>query len=217
MASDYSKTEEFANALTHGIGVVFACVGLLLLVQSGLSMSANSAAMASYLVYGISMILLFSASTLYHSFAHTKAKHLLKVLDHCAIFLLIAGTYTPLLVIAITTPLANGLLLTIWSLALTGIAVKIRFVYRFKRLSLALYLIMGWLALVALYQLVRALPSEAIVWLFAGGIAYTLGAFFYVAKKLKFSHAIWHLFVIGGAVCHYLTIYWYVTPLAKQG
>ncbi|GLP95058.1 PAQR family membrane homeostasis protein TrhA [Paraferrimonas sedimenticola] len=205
MASDYSPLEERANAFSHGLGILLALAGMGYLWQQALQAQLSPLHSASLLLYGASLVLLFSCSTLYHTLAHTQAKSFLKTLDHCAIFILIAGTYTPTL-LALNTELAYWLLAIIWGLAIAGVLLKLKFVYRFKRLSLTVYLIMGWLALVAAYQLWDRMPAEVLLWLLAGGIAYSIGAVFYAAKQLKFGHAVWHLFVLLGAACHYLAV-----------
>ena len=164
-------------------------------------------------VYGSSIILLFLASTLYHSITTEKTKRLLKTLDHCAIYLLIAGSYTPFLLVSLRTPLAMGLMAVIWGIALVGIIMKIAFVYRFKRLSLVTYLAMGWLSLIVVYQLAMNIDMGGLVLLALGGVIYSLGVIFYVAKRIPYNHAIWHLFVLAGCACHFFAIYLYVTPV----
>lgn len=160
-----------------------------------------------------SIILLFLASTLYHSITTEKTKRLLKTLDHCAIYLLIAGSYTPFLLVGLRTPLAMGLMAVIWGIALVGIIMKIAFVYRFKRLSLFIYLAMGWLSLIVVYQLAMNIEMGGLVLLALGGVIYSLGVIFYVAKRIPYNHAIWHLFVLAGCACHFFAIYLYVTPV----
>lgn len=206
----YSVHEEWVNSITHGLGVIFGIVALVLLVMQGAVGHQGTRALASYAVYGSSMIVLFLASTLYHAILIPKARRWLKTFDHCAIYLLIAGTYTPFLLVALDTPLATGLMVVIWALAAVGIVFKLFFVHRFQILSVSTYLLMGWLSLVVIYQLAISLPLGGLVLLAAGGALYSLGVFFYLAKRLPFSHAIWHLFVLGGAVCHFLAIYFYI-------
>ncbi|WP_431769415.1 PAQR family membrane homeostasis protein TrhA [Vibrio sinus] len=213
VSNGYTRREELFNALTHGAGLVVSVVGLVLLILKADFYHADALTVASYSIYGASMVLLFLASTLYHSIPYPQAKRWLKTLDHCAIFLLIAGSYTPFMLISLRTPLAIGLMVVIWLLALVGIVIKLLFVYRFKKVSLATYLIMGWLSLIVIYQLVLHVQINGVILLAAGGLVYSLGAIFYAAKSLPYNHAIWHLFVLGGSVCHYLAIYWYVTPV----
>ncbi|KAA8666565.1 PAQR family membrane homeostasis protein TrhA [Vibrio gigantis] len=212
-ASEYSDIEERANAITHGLGVVLGVVGLILLLIRAFDYQADMLTVASMAIYGSSIILLFLASTLYHSITTEKTKRLLKTLDHCAIYLLIAGSYTPFLLVGLRTPLAMGLMAVIWGIALVGIIMKIAFVYRFKRLSLFIYLAMGWLSLIVVYQLAMNIDIGGLVLLAVGGVIYSLGVIFYVAKRIPYNHAIWHLFVLAGCACHFFAIYLYVTPV----
>ena len=211
--SEYSDIEERANAITHGLGVVLGVVGLILLLIRAFDYQADMLTVASMAVYGSSIILLFLASTLYHSITTEKTKRLLKTLDHCAIYLLIAGSYTPFLLVGLRTPLAMGLMAVIWGIALVGIIMKIAFVYRFKRLSLFVYLAMGWLSLIVVYQLAMNIDIGGLVLLAVGGVIYSLGVIFYVAKRIPYNHAIWHLFVLAGCACHFFAIYLFVTPV----
>lgn len=188
-------------------------VGLILLLIRAFDHQADMLTIASMAVYGSSIILLFLASTLYHSITTEKTKRLLKTLDHCAIYLLIAGSYTPFLLVSLRTPLAMGLMAVIWGIALVGIIMKIAFVYRFKRLSLVTYLAMGWLSLIVVYQLAMNIEMGGLVLLALGGVIYSLGVIFYVAKRIPYNHAIWHLFVLAGCACHFFAIYLYVTPV----
>ncbi len=212
-SAPYSKKEELANSLSHALGMVFGVVALILLLLKANAANADWLTITSMSVYGASIILLFLASTLYHSIAAPKAKRLLKTLDHCAIFLLIAGSYTPYLLVSLRTPLAYWLMGVIWAIALIGIIGKIVFVYRFKKLSLITYLIMGWLSVIAVYQLIIHIDINGVILLGLGGVIYSLGVIFYVAKKIPYNHAIWHLFVLGGCVTQFLSIYYYVKPV----
>ena len=212
-ASEYSDIEERANAITHGLGVVLGVVGLILLLIRAFDHQADTLTITSMAVYGSSIILMILASTLYHSITTEKTKRLLKTLDHCAIYLLIAGSYTPFLLVSLRTPLAMGLMAVIWGIALVGIIMKIAFVYRFKRLSLVTYLAMGWLSLIVVYQLAMNIDMGGLVLLALGGVIYSLGVIFYVAKRIPYNHAIWHLFVLAGCACHFFAIYLYVTPV----
>lgn len=211
--SGYSVTEEVANSISHGVGMVFGIIGLVLLLVQAVGHGADALSITSLSIYGASMILLYLASTLYHAIPFERAKRALKTFDHCAIYLLIAGTYTPFLLITLRTPLAITLMAVIWGIALAGIVLKIAFVYRFKRLSLATYLTMGWLSLIAIYPLAMTLATGGLVLLAAGGIVYSIGVVFYVNKRIPYNHAIWHLFVLGGTVLHFLAIYFYVKPV----
>ncbi|MBP2847204.1 hemolysin III family protein [Dickeya oryzae] len=206
----YTLAEEIANSISHGIGCVFGIVGLVLLLVQAVNNSATSLAITSYSLYGGSLILLFLASTLYHAIPHQRAKRWLQIFDHCAIYLLIAGTYTPFLLVGLDSPLARGLMIAIWSLALLGVIFKLAFAHRFEVLSLITYLVMGWLSLIVVYQLAMKLSIGGVTLLAIGGAIYTLGVVFYVCKRIPFNHAIWHGFVLGGSVCHFLAIYLYV-------
>lgn len=206
----YSLAEEVANSISHGIGFILGIVGLVLLLMHAIDSGANATAITSYSLYGGSMILLFLASTLYHAIPHPAAKRWLKIVDHCAIYLLIAGTYTPFLLVGLDSPLARGLMVVIWSLALAGIIFKLAFAHRFKVLSLITYLTMGWLSLIVIYQLALRLAGGGLILLALGGIIYTLGVIFYVCKRIPYNHAIWHGFVLGGSACHFFAIYLYL-------
>ncbi|MBG6248139.1 MULTISPECIES: PAQR family membrane homeostasis protein TrhA [Symbiopectobacterium] len=205
----YTLAEEIANSISHGAGVVLGIVGLVLLVQA-VDNGATSTAIASYSLYGGTIILLFLASTLYHAIPSPRAKPWLKRFDHCAIYLLIAGTYTPFLLVGLDSPLAHGLMIVIWSMALVGVLFKLAFAHRFEVLSLVAYLVMGWLSLIVIYQLVQVLAPGGVTLLAVGGAVYTLGVVFYVCKRIPYNHAIWHGFVLGGSLCHFLAIYLYV-------
>lgn len=209
----YTLGEEIANAVTHGLGTAAAIVALTLMLVKAMP-ALSGWQMAGVAVYGGSMISLFLSSTLYHSLTHPPTKAVLKRFDHSMIYLLIAGTYTPFLMITLQSAMAQALLAVIWALALGGVLFKIFFVHRFKRASLITYLAMGWLSLLVVYELYEALPSPAFNLLIAGGLSYTLGAAFYAAKQYRYTHAIWHLFVLGGAACHCVAIAAYVIPSA---
>ncbi|HAS61306.1 MAG TPA: hemolysin III family protein [Vibrio sp.] len=209
----YSVKEELANTITHAIGMLLGIVGLVLLLIKSINHNADLLTITSMSIYGGSIILLFLASTLYHAIPYKRAKRALKTFDHCAIYLLIAGSYTPFLLVSLRTPLAIGLMVVIWSIALIGIIMKLAFIYRFKRLSLVTYLMMGWLSLVVIYQLALNLEWGGLTLLGVGGLIYSLGVIFYVAKRIPYNHAIWHGFVLAGCACHFLAIYYFVQPI----
>lgn len=212
---EYTAREELANSISHGLGVIFGVVALVVLLLKAYAVNADTMTYVSMSVYGASVIVLFLASTLYHSISYPAAKRWLKTLDHSAIYLLIAGSYTPFLLVGLRTDLAIGLMIVIWSIALLGVIMKVSFVYRFKAFSLISYLIMGWLSLVVVYQLATHLDIRAVVWLVAGGGLYSFGVIFYTNKRIPYNHAIWHLFVLGGGICHFVSIYAYVEPIAR--
>lgn len=202
----YSPLEERLNALSHGLGVIAASVGLVFLLMRVDGIYGQLAC----LVYGVSMILMFLSSTLYHCAISPNVKALLKVVDHSAIYLLIAGTYTPLMVLAIGGWVGLTGMIIVWSIALIGIVFKIFANQRFPKLSVITYLLMGWIAIFFIYPLYNALTTEGLWLLFAGGICYTVGVLFYVAKKVQFTHAIWHVFVVAGCAFHFFSIYYHV-------
>ncbi|AUV17614.1 hemolysin III family protein [Aeromonas caviae] len=204
----YSPREEWANRLSHGLGLLLGGLGLVLLLHKGWDQGPR--VLLSYGVYGASLVLLYLASTLYHSVSSVATRRWSKLFDHCAIYLLIAGTYTPFLLVALDTPLAQGLMVVIWGLALAGVVFKLIFINRFKKVSLFTYLMLGWLSLVVIYQLYLHLDGTGLLLLGLGGLIYSLGVIFYVAKRIPYNHAIWHLFVLGGSLCHFMAIYGYI-------
>lgn len=204
----YSPREEWANRLSHGLGLLLGGLGLVLLLHKGWDQGPR--VLLSYGVYGASLVLLYLASTLYHSVSSVAARRWSKLFDHCAIYLLIAGTYTPFLLVALDTPLAKGLMVVIWGLALAGVVFKLIFINRFKKVSLFTYLMLGWLSLVVIYQLYLHLDGTGLLLLGLGGLIYSLGVIFYVAKRIPYNHAIWHLFVLGGSLCHFMAIYGHI-------
>lgn len=207
----YSLHEEIANSIIHGIGAGLSIAGLTILVVLG-ALYGNVWHIVSFSIYGSALILLYLASTLYHSFQKPKIKLVFRILDHTAIFVLIAGTYTPFMLVNLRGSWGWSLLGIIWGLAIMGIIFKLFFTERFERLSLLIYLLMGWLCLIAARQMLVEIPTGGLLWLISGGLLYTLGVLFYRWKNLPYSHAIWHLFVLGGSICHYFSILFYVLP-----
>jgi len=202
---------EWANVLTHGLGSVLALAALVgMLLEAGAH--GGSWHTVSAAVFGGCLLLLYLMSTLYHAFRNPRAKRFMRILDHSAIFLLIAGTYTPFCLLTLRGPWGWGILGACWGLAVLGVFLKSLFGPRRPRLSLAVYLAMGWLILVAIVPLFRALPRPGLVWLFAGGACYTGGVAFYVWRSLRFHHAVWHLFVLGGSACHVAAVVGWVIP-----
>jgi hemolysin III len=197
--------EEQASALTHGVGALFALAGGAIMVALA-AMHGDGWQLAAAIVFSISLLLLYIASTLYHAIQRPRAKSALKVLDHCAIYLLIAGTYTPFTLVGLRGEVGRNLFIAIWSLAAAGIAFKLFFTGRFKLLSTAIYVAMGWMVVLAIKPVWNALDAWTLGWLFAGGVAYTLGTVFYHRPSMRYSHAVWHLFVVAGSVCHYIAV-----------
>ncbi|KEQ18219.1 PAQR family membrane homeostasis protein TrhA [Endozoicomonas numazuensis] len=212
MARSYSLAEEIANSITHGLGALLSVAGLTLLVVYA-AQQQDVWRIVSFSIYGATLVLLFLSSTLYHSFQHEKTKKVFKLMDHCSIYLLIAGTYTPFLLVSMRGTVGWIMFAIIWILAITGIVFKVWFGPRFKKLSVATYILMGWLVLFASKELASQISMEGIYWLVAGGLSYTLGAVFYLWKQLPFNHAIWHVFVLGGSVCHFFAVLLYVLPV----
>lgn len=201
----YSPREELANALTHGVGAAAALAGGAVLITL-VAIYGDGWQLAGAIVFGVALLLLYTASTLYHAISHPVAKGRLKVFDHCAIYLLIAGTYTPFTLVGLRGPIGWWLFGTIWALALAGVVFKLFFTGRFKRLSTLIYIGMGWLIVLAIKPMLQALSTASLVWLLAGGVAYTLGTIFYMRPQWRYSHAIWHGFVIAGSACHYTSV-----------
>ncbi|MCU7975603.1 hemolysin III family protein [Shewanella sp. SW36] len=202
----YSIKEEIANSVSHGLGVIAGIVALVLMLLKGQD-HLTPIQLTGVTIYGASIIVLFLCSTLYHSVSHSGWKHKLKIADHCAIYCLIAGTYTPLMLISLQGTQSIVILTAIWSLAIGGILFKTLFIHKFKKLSLVLYLAMGWLCVTVMGDLTAAMSEVGFNLLILGGLFYTLGVVFYVGKRIPFNHAIWHLFVLGGAMSHFLCIY----------
>ena len=206
LQTTYSPLEERLNAISHGVGVIAATVGLIFLLLKVEGIYGQFAC----LIYGLSMILMFLSSTLYHWAKSPNLKALLKVVDHSAIYLLIAGTYTPFMLLAIGDWVGLAGMIIVWSITLVGITCKIFANQRFPKLSVITYLLMGWIAIFFIYPLYNALTTQGLWLLVAGGLCYTVGVLFYVAKKVQFTHAIWHVFVVAGCICHFFSIYYHV-------
>lgn len=200
--------EERWNTITHAIGAVLGVVGLFLLIFSDSSKTAWS--LTSVIVYGLSIIILFTASTLYHAVSKEKLKRKFRILDHISIYLLIAGTYTPVLLILLEQSSGWTLFYIVWSIALFGVILKLFFTGKFEVFSTLLYLVMGWLIAFDYATLKEVMPTNGLYLLWSGGAFYTLGIIFYVVEKIPFNHVIWHFFVLGGAICHFLMIWLYV-------
>ncbi len=201
--------EEVANSVTHGLGLLASLVGAFVLVS--LSLERGEAwHVVSAVVYGATLVALYAASTLYHVFKGTRARSVLRVLDHCAIYLLIAGTYTPVTLVSLRGGWGWTLFGLVWSLALAGIVFKILATGRFAVLSTVVYVLMGWLCIIAVKPMLVLLSPGALALLAAGGVLYTAGTVFYHSRRVPYSHAVWHLFVVAGSVCHYLAIALYV-------
>ena len=203
--------EETVNAWTHGLGALLSLGGLFVLVFMA-GRHGDAWHIVSCSIYGATLVLLFASSTLYHSFRNERVKHIFRIVDHASIYLLIAGTYTPFVLVNLRGKWGWSLFGVIWGLALAGIVFQIFFVSRFRIVQTLIYLAMGWLVVVAVKPLFEHVPRQGLLWLLLGGLCYTVGAFFYLWKKLPYHHAVWHLFVLGGSICHYFAILFYVLP-----
>lgn len=210
----YSPKEERLNVISHGLGLVLSVLGLVLLVMRSLQFS-NAILTTAFVVYGFSLITLYSASTFYHRTQNPRLRYRLKVFDHIAIFILIAGTYTPFSLVTLSGTTGWIILIVAWIIAFLGAILKIFFTGRFKILSTLMYVGMGWIIIFAIKPLLENLDMAGVWWLFAGGLAYTMGAIFYNLSRLKYNHAIFHIFVLAGSFCHFISIYYYVTPITS--
>lgn len=208
---DPTKKEEVMNAITHGAGLGLAIAALVVLIVSAVA-HGTVWHVVGFTIYGSTLVILYLASTLYHSFPRGKAKHIFRILDHSAIFLLIAGTYTPITLVLLKGALGWTLFGIVWGIAIAGIVFKAFFVQKYEVLSVILYLVMGWIIVIAIKPLLAAISTASLAFLISGGIFYTAGIAFYACQKLKYHHAVWHLFVLGGSTCHFFTVL-YMLPL----
>jgi hemolysin III len=207
--NEFSITEEIWHAITHGVGLGLSIAGLVVLVvfsaMDGTVLSVTSAA-----IFGAALIILYGSSTLYHAITHTKVKKIFQQLDHASIYVLIAGTYTPITLLTLEGAWGWSIFAVIWVSALLGISLKMIYPNRFETFSLILYMIMGWMIVIAIQPMLENMESGGLWFLLAGGLFYTIGIIFYVWDNLAFNHAIWHLFVLGGSISHYFMILFYV-------
>lgn len=201
-----SLGEEIANSISHGVGLAAALVASPFLVVAA-ARQENPAFLAGTIIFVATMWLLYLSSTLYHAWPQTRLKCVLQIIDHSAIFLLIAGTYSPFMLGPMRGAWGWTIFALVWLLAIFGVVMKMRSGIKWKRLSLTLYLGMGWLVLLALRPFVQTVPPEAVFWLFAGGVAYTGGVIFFVNERVRYNHFVWHLFVLAGTSCHFCAVY----------
>jgi hemolysin III len=211
MAADKTFVEELANSITHGVGLALSVAGFVVLLVLSI-MRGSAWHIVGCGIFGITLVLAYLASTLYHSLYRSKLNRVLQILDHSAIYLLIAGTYTPFTLINLRGFWGWTLFGLVWTLSITGIILKFLHGDRFKVLSTVGYVALGWLAVIAIKPLFAAVPLACLAWLLAGGLCYTVGVIFFAWKRLPFSHAVWHLFVMGGSICHYVAVLFYVLP-----
>lgn len=209
--AQYSLGDEIASSVIHGIGIVLSIAGLATLVAFA-ALHGNALTVVACAVFGTSLVLLYTASTLYHSITLKAAKPALRAFDHIAIYVLIAGTYTPFTLIALPGAWGWGLFLAVWSLALVGSALELGLFERYRKLSVLLYVGMGWIGMIAFEPLSEHLHAGGVALLIGGGVAYTLGVPFYLWRKLPYHHTLWHLFVLAGSVLHFFAVLLYVIP-----
>jgi len=205
----YHPQEERLNVITHGFGLVLSIIAIILLIYKA-SAFQGYRPIFSFAVFGASLITLYSASTFYHNAKNTRLRHYLNIGDHAAIYILIAGTYTPFALITLKNHSGLFIFVLIWSIALIGTILKIFFIGKFNVLSTVLYVGMGWIVIFYIRPLMSVFPSWGLFWLFAGGFFYTVGAIIYALEKIKFNHAIFHFFVLAGSFCHFIAIYNFV-------
>jgi hemolysin III len=204
-----SLGEEIANSVSHGIGLVAAVIAAPFLLVGAAARHGSTGTVAAASVFAATTVLLYLTSTMYHALAKGRAMQVFRKLDHAAIFLMIAGTYTPFALGVLRGEIGWTLFGIVWGLAIFGIVLKIVGRFSFPKLSTGVYLAMGWLVLIAAQPLSVRMPKAGLLWLFWGGIAYTVGVTFYAAKRLRYSHFVWHLFVLAGTVCHFFAVLWY--------
>ena len=210
-ADDQSLIEELANGITHGIGLALSIVGVIVLVVLAV-LRGDGWQIAGCTTFGITLVLLYAASTMYHSLRAPHLKRVFKILDHTAIYLLIAGTYTPFTLVNLRGFWGWTLFGLVWGLSVFGTVWKLFHVERFEIVSILVYVAMGWLVLIAIKPVMSAVPLSGMVWLFAGGLFYTTGLLFFAWKRVPYNHAIWHVFVMAGSICHYFAVMFYVLP-----
>ena len=208
-----TTAEEIINAITHGLGALLGIAGTAIAIVWA-ALYGDAFGVVSAAIYGATLIILFTMSTLYHALTHEGAKKVFRIFDHCSIFLLIAGTYTPYTLVSLRGAFGWTIFGIIWGLAILGIVLNAISIEHFKKFSMICYIAMGWLIIIAIKPMIHALDFPALILLLAGGIAYTAGAIFYGLKKIRFMHGVWHLFVLAGGILHYFSILLYVLPTA---
>ncbi|MCA9875253.1 MAG: hemolysin III family protein [Anaerolineales bacterium] len=208
----YTRKEELANSITHGIGAALSVAGLITLVVLAI-VYGDIWRIVSFSIYGSSLLTLYLASTLYHSLQRPRVKAVLRKFDHASIYILIAGTYTPFLLVSLRgTAVGWTFFILVWGMAVAGIAWKMFFLGRLEVIATIIYVLMGWMCVLVFKQMMAAIPTAGLVMLVTGGVVYTLGVIFYAWEKLPYNHAIWHLFVLGGSICHFVAIITLLQP-----
>jgi hemolysin III len=206
--------DELLNSITHGIGVLLSIAGLVLLVVfASIRPYGDVWKIVSFSIYGISLIMMYTASTLYHSFHNKQIKDFLNLFDHAAIFVLIAGTYTPFMLVSLRGPWGWSIFGVIWGLAIAGVVFKLFFYSdKYRKLSTIIYFLMGWIILIAIRPMILEVPTGGLIWLLAGCFFYSMGIPFYIKREERFNHVIWHIFVLAGSITHFFSIFFYVLP-----
>jgi len=207
----YSPVEEKINVISHAIGFILSIAALVLLVRHA-NLHGDVWHIVSFSIFGVSLIILYAASTFYHNAKKPRLRKRLKIFDHASIYVLIAGTYTPFTLVTLNSTIGWVIFGVSWGLALAGIILKLFFTGKYNLISTIMYVLMGWVIILAIKPLINNLPLEGLLWLFAGGISYTIGAVIYSIKKIKFNHAIFHIFVLMGSFCHFMSVFFYVLP-----
>jgi hemolysin III len=205
----FTLGEEIFHSVTHGIGSGLSVAGLVILVVLAV-LNGDVYQIIGFSIFGASLVLLYLSSTLYHGIQQPRTKRIFKIFDHSAIYLLIAGSYTPFLLVGIRGTTGWTMLAVVWMIALIGITMKVLFIDRFQVLSVFMYLAMGWLCVFVFREMMASLPIGGIIWLAAGGILYTVGVIFYAMQKIPYMHAVWHFFVLGGSICHYFAVLFFL-------
>jgi hemolysin III len=208
-AKTYDPKEEKWNVVTHGFGLILSILGLVLLIFRANSFNENRY-LISFGIYGVSLVVLYAASTFFHASKPGKLRNRLNVFDHTGIFFLIAGTYTPFTLITLRGAWGWSIFGVVWGIAIVGIILKLFYTGRFEKISTAIYLILGWVVIIAIKPLIENLSGPGLFWLAFGGLAYSLGAFLYLMRKLPYNHAFFHVFVLIGSISHYIAVYFYV-------
>lgn len=211
----YHPTEEKLNVISHGFGLILSIIALIALVYSAIT-DGTTWHIISFSIYGASLVIMYTASTLYHYVQEPKLRYKLNIFDHAAIYILIAGSYTPFTINVMQGTLGWTLFGVVWAIAIIGVTLKLFFTGKYGFISTVAYVLMGWMGVFGLKALFEALPIEGVIWLLAGGVSYTIGAILYGLKKIKFNHAIFHVFVLIGSFCHFMSVFLYVLPYQAE-
>ena len=207
--NNYAPLEEKWNVYTHALGLLLSIIGLILLIVKAIN-EESLLRLISFSIFGVSLIILYTASTLFHNSKVPKRRRQLNIVDHASIYILIAGSYTPFALITLKGSLGWVIFGIVWAIAIIGIVLKLFYTGRFEKASTIAYVLMGWMVMIVIKPIINNISIEGFYWLLAGGISYTIGAVLYSIQKIKYNHAIFHVFILGGSICHFITIYYYV-------